>query len=84
MLFDYHVHTRYSADSRAPVIEQLRAAKKAGVADQAAPTYTKEQLVKAKTLNLPRDAVAAVLEDGKVYTKDQAVSLVTDFLERKV
>lgn len=60
------------------------AAKKAGVADQAAPTYTKEQLVKAKTLNLPRDAVAAVLEDGRVYTKDQAVSLVTDFLERKV
>lgn len=31
MLFDYHVHTRYSADSGAPVIEQLRAAKKAGV-----------------------------------------------------
>ena len=31
MLFDYHVHTRYSADSRAPIIEQLRAAKKAGV-----------------------------------------------------
>ena len=31
MLFDYHVHTRYSADSRAPVIEQLCAAKKAGV-----------------------------------------------------
>lgn len=31
MHFDYHVHTRYSADSRAPVIEQLRAAKKAGV-----------------------------------------------------
>lgn len=31
MLFDYHVHTRYSADSGAPIIEQLRAAKKAGV-----------------------------------------------------
>ena len=58
------------------------AAKKASAADQAAPTFTKEQLVKAKTLNLPR--VAAVLEDGKVYTKDQAVRLVTDFLERKV
>ena len=27
---------------------------------------------------------AAILEDGKVYTKDQAVRLVTDFLERKV
>lgn len=41
--------------------------KKVPVADQAAePTFTKEQLVKAKTLNLPRDAVAAVLEDGRV------------------
>ena len=60
------------------------AAKKAQAVDQAAPTFTKEQLVRAKTLNLPRDAVAAVLEDGKVYTKDQAVRLVTDFLERKV
>lgn len=60
------------------------AAKKTPAVDQAAPTFTKEQLVKAKTLNLPRDAVAAVLEDGKVYTKDQAVRLVTDFLERKV
>lgn len=60
------------------------AAKKASAADQAAPTFTKEQLVKAKTLNLPRDAVAAVLKDGEVYTKDQAVRLVTDFLERKV
>lgn len=61
------------------------AKKKAPAADQAADsTFTKEQLVKAKTLNLPRDAVAAILEDGKVYTKDQAVSLVTNFLERKV
>lgn len=61
------------------------AKKKAPAADQAAePTFTKEQLVKSKTLNLPRDAVAAILEGGKVYTKDQAVRLVTDFLERKV
>lgn len=46
------------------------AKKKAPAADQAAePTFTKEQLVKSKTLNLPRDAVAAILEDGKVYTK---------------
>lgn len=61
------------------------AKKKVPAADQAAePTFTKEQLVKSKTLNLPRDAVAAILEDGKVYTKDQAVRLVNDFLERKV
>lgn len=53
--------------------------------DQApAPTFTKDQLVRSKTLGLPRDAVAAVLEDGKAYTKDQAVSLVKNFLERKV
>ena len=45
---------------------------------------TAKKKVKSKTLNLPRDAVAAILEDGKVYTKDQAVRLVTDFLERKV
>ena len=54
-------------------------------ADQApAPTFTKDQLVRSKTLGLPRDAVAAVLEDGKAYTKDQDVSLVKNFLERKV
>ena len=58
--------------------------KKTVAVDQEAPVFTKEQLVKSKTLNLPRDAVAAILEDGKVYTKDQAVRLVTDFLERKV
>ena len=61
------------------------AKKKAPTAGQAAePTFTKEQLVKAKTLGLPRDAVAAVLEDGEVYTKDQAIRLVADFLKRKV
>lgn len=59
--------------------------KKAPGVDQApAPAFTKEQLVNSKTLGLPRDAVVAVLEDGKTYTKDQAVGLVRDFLERKV
>ena len=58
-------------------------AKKPDGVDQA-PTFTKDQLVKSKTMGLPRDAVVAVLEDGKAYTKDQAVSLVKNFLERKV
>ena len=58
--------------------------KKTVAVDQEAPVFTKEQLVKSKTLGVPQDAVAAILEDGKVYTKDQAVRLVTDFLERKV
>lgn len=49
-----------------------------------APAFTKEQLVKSKTLGLPGDAVAAVLRDGQTYTKDEAVGLVRAFLERKV
>lgn len=60
------------------------AKKPAGAGQAPEPFFTKEQLVKCKTLGLPRDAVAAVLEDGKTYTKDQAVGLVNDFLERKV
>lgn len=52
--------------------------------DQAEPTFSKEQLVNSKTLGLPRDAVAAILKDGQQYTKEQAIQLVTEFLERKV
>lgn len=54
------------------------------VVDQAAPVYSKEQLVNSKTLDLPRDAVAAILKDGQQYTREQAIQLVTEFLERKV
>lgn len=46
--------------------------------------YTKAQLLSSKALKLPRDVVSAVLADGKTYTKDQALRLVSDFLERKV
>lgn len=60
------------------------AKKPAGAGQVPEPTFTKVKLVKSKTLGLPVDAVMAVLEDGKTYTKDQAVGLVTDFLERKV
>lgn len=59
------------------------AKKPAGTA-QAPVKFTKDQLVGCKTLGLPRDAVAAILEDGHTYTKDQAVALVRDYLERKV
>ena len=54
--------------------------KKTVAADQEAPVFTKEQLVKSKTLGVPRDAVA----DGQAYTREEAVRLVTDFLERSV
>lgn len=58
--------------------------KTAGPADQVEPTFTKEQLVRSETLGLPRDAVAAILQDGLQYTRDQAIRLVTAFLEREV
>lgn len=58
--------------------------KNTGVEDQEAPVFTKEQLVNSKTLGLPRDAVAAILKDGQHYTREQAISLVCEFLERKV
>lgn len=58
--------------------------KKAGSVDQAEPAFSKEQLVKSETLGLPRDAVAAILKDGQQYTREQAIQLVTEFLERKV
>ena len=58
--------------------------KKADSVGQAEPTFSKEQLVKSETLGLPRDAVAAILKDGQQYTREQAIQLVTEFLERKV
>lgn len=58
--------------------------KTAAVADQDAPVYSKEQLVNSKTLGLPRDAIQAILKDDQQYTREQAISLVTEFLERKV
>ena len=48
------------------------------------PYYTKEQLMKAKTLELHKDVLDVVLDNQKTYTKDQAKRLVFHFLEREV
>ena len=58
--------------------------KKTVAVDQEAPVFTKEQLVKSKTLGVPEDADAAILNDGQTYTRKEAVGLGTDFLERIV
>ena len=58
--------------------------KKTVAVAQEAPVFTKELLVMSKTLGAPRDAVAASLKDGQSYTREEAVRLVTDFLERSV
>lgn len=46
--------------------------------------YTKFELLQCKTLGVPMDALHAVLNDGVMYTKKQAIKIVTNFLERKV
>jgi hypothetical protein len=46
--------------------------------------FTKDQLLKAKTLGVPRDVLAAVLVDGETYTREHAVELATAFLDKEV
>lgn len=50
----------------------------------AKPRFTKEQLVNSKAFSRHRDALVAILDAGKTYTKAQAERLVFEFLERKV
>lgn len=52
--------------------------------DQAEAVFSKEQLVNSKTLGLPKDAVKAILKDDRLYTREQAINTVREFLERKV
>lgn len=53
-------------------------------ADITEPVYSKEQLIRSKTLSPYRDVLASVLEDKRAYTKDQAEGLVQKYLKRKV
>lgn len=48
------------------------------------PVFTKDQLLKAKTLDVSRDVLAAVLKDGETYTRNQAVDLAAAFLNKEV
>jgi len=50
----------------------------------AEPRFTKEQLVNSKAFSQHGDALVAILDAGKTYTKAQAERLVSEFLERKV
>lgn len=49
-----------------------------------APKFTKEQLIQSKSFGVNKDVAMAVLREEKTYTKEQASSLVLDFLNRKV
>lgn len=46
--------------------------------------FTKAQLSSSETFCGKRDILAAILEDGTFYTKQQAEGLVNQFLKGKV
>ena len=43
--------------------------------------FTKDQLIKAKKFSDVKDAINAILEDGKEYTIEEAVQLLHSFME---
>lgn len=55
-----------------------------GGAEKAAPSFTVEQLLSAKSFVGRKDALIAATKPGKRYTVAEAVKLVNEFLERKV
>lgn len=48
------------------------------------PKFTKDELLRSKTLGFPSDVVKAVLKDDRSYTREEAQALLSDFLCRKV
>lgn len=53
-------------------------------ANPGAPGFTREQLARSQMFQGRRDAVTAVLHSGQTYTREQAQSLLEEFLNRKV
>lgn len=51
---------------------------------QAAPSFTRGQLMSCGEFRGQRDILAAVLKEDGAYTKSQARRLVSDFLKGKV
>lgn len=48
------------------------------------PKFTKEQILNAKNPIGNVDALYAILEEDKLYTKDEALTLYNDFLKKEV
>lgn len=44
--------------------------------------FTKEQILKSKTFSEHRDLLAAVLKDGKTYTKEQVRKEIDKFYKK--
>lgn len=50
----------------------------------AAPKYSKEQFLNAAKPQYNLDAMYVVLDDEKLYTKDEAMKLYNDFMQKEV
>ncbi len=48
------------------------------------PIFTRQQILAGRTMGYPQDVLAAVLVEGKTYTKEEAGKLASSYLERKV
>lgn len=48
------------------------------------PQFTKQQFLASAEFQRQKDAVSALLQEGKLYTKKQAEAALRGYLERKV
>lgn len=53
-------------------------------ATKAVSKYSKEQFLNAKNPTYNVDAMYVVLDDDKLYTKDEAMKLYSDFMQKEV
>jgi len=62
----------------------MMAVKKETEAAETTPKFTKEQLLKSKTIEHSRDIISVLLEEGKMYSLDEVNSMVTKFKQKEV
>ncbi len=48
------------------------------------PEFTKEQLAASKTYRKRKDLINALLEDGKLYTKETVDKMIANYMKGKV
>lgn len=59
-------------------------AKATAAAKPAAPTHSKEQLLRSRRYAKRRDLLGALLEDGKWYTLEEVDTAIENFMKGKV
>lgn len=64
-------------------MEVLTMTEKKTATKAAAPKYSKEQFLNASKPTYNLDAMYVVLEDDKMYTRDEAMKLYNDFMNKE-